>query len=41
VLARAAPRLGEHNTEVLLSAGLNAASIHDLRASKVIPDEPE
>jgi crotonobetainyl-CoA:carnitine CoA-transferase CaiB-like acyl-CoA transferase len=41
VLARPAPHLGEHNVEVLLSAGLDAAAIRELRAAKVIPDESE
>ena len=36
----AAPRLGEHNAEVLGELGLDAAAIEKLRADAVIGTEP-
>jgi len=39
VLRRGAPRLGEHNREVLAELGLSDAEIAELRAARIIADE--
>jgi len=41
VTAKRAPKIGEHNEEVLRQLGFSATEIDDLRASGAIPKEKE